>query len=146
MPNSIKNGDNKMSDMEYINVISLFLMGLTATIRGFFWIISSEEQSQDSPLYKSMHEMVNLTFWGVPFFIGGLCLIIAAIALPYRKVNNIFSVAIIIGGIICAIFFFIITLAGMNNALNWLSPATFFVMSMGYGGYAYFGVLFYRKR
>lgn len=137
--------DLKTTEMEMINTISLLIMGALASTRGFFWIVASEETAHDSPLYRSMHEMLNLTFWGIPFFIGGLLLMISAIAMPFRKVNRLYSVTLIIGSIICAIFFFIICLAGMNDSLNWLSPACFFIMSMGSGGYAYVGVLYYRK-
>ncbi|MCG2353320.1 hypothetical protein K4U46_10780 [Staphylococcus epidermidis] len=135
----------RQNEMEYINVVSLMTMGVLAVVRGLFWIISSEETSHDSPLYESMHELLNLSFWGIPFFIGGVCMVIASIALPYRRVNNLYSVFLIIGGVMCSIFFFIIALAGMDQSLNWLTPVTFLIMSMGSGGYAYVGVLFYRK-
>ncbi|PTU83387.1 hypothetical protein [Staphylococcus pasteuri] len=135
----------RQNEMEYINVVSLTTMGILAVVRGMFWIISSEETSHDSPLYESMHELLNLSFWGIPFFVGGVCMVIASIALPYRRVNNLYSVFLIIGGVMCSVFFFIIALAGMDQALNWLTPVTFLIMSMGSGGYAYVGVLFYRK-
>ncbi|WP_436860524.1 hypothetical protein [Staphylococcus caeli] len=139
------NDETRMSEMEKTTVVSLLVIGSTALARGFYWIVSSKEQAHDSPLYMSMHEMLSLTFWGIPFFIGGLFLIIAAITLPYRNIKPIYRVSLILGGIICALFFFIITLAGMNNSLNWLSPLLFFVLSVGSGGYAYIGVLYYRK-
>lgn len=135
----------QQTEMEYINVVSLMTMGILAIVRGLFWILSSEKASHDSPLYESMHELINLTFWGVPFFIGGVLLVIAGISLPYRRVTKLYSLSLILGGFICSVFFFIISLAGMNQSLNWLTPATFIVMAMGSGGYAYVGVLFYRK-
>ncbi|MFS4466036.1 hypothetical protein ACMFKE_11640 [Staphylococcus haemolyticus] len=139
------NKEPQQNEMEYINVVSLMTMGILAIVRGLFWILSSEKASHDSPLYESMHELINLSFWGVPFFIGGVLLVIAGISLPYRKVNKVYSLSLILGGFICSMFFFIISLAGMGQSLNWLTPATFVVMSMGSGGYAYVGVLFYRK-
>lgn len=137
--------ETQQTEMEYINVVSLMTFGILAMVRGFFWIVSSEKAVNDSPLYKSMHELISLSFWGVPFLIGGIFLVIAGIALPYRKVNEVYSWFLIVGGIICAVFFFIISLASMDQSLNWLTPATFIVMAMGCGGYAYVGVLFYRK-
>lgn len=135
----------QQTEMEYINVVAYMTIGMLAVMRGLFWIISSEKATHDSPLYESMHELISLTFWGVPFFIGGLCLIIASVSLPYRRVNNVYSVSSIIGGVICSIFFFIIALAGMDQSLNWLTPVTFVITAMGSGGFAYVGVLFYRK-
>lgn len=139
------NKETKQNEMEYINVVSLMTMGMLAIIRGLFWIIASEETAHDSPLYESMHELLNLSFWGIPFFIGGVCMVVASVTLPYRRINNLYSVFLIIGGFVCSIFFFIIALAGMDQSLNWLTPATFLIMAMGSGGYAYVGVLFYRK-
>lgn len=140
------NIETKMSEMEYVNVISLLFTGSLAIARGSFFIFASESQSKSSPLYASMHEVLPLTFWGIPFFIGGICLVIAAISLPYRKVNKVYSISLIMGGILCAVFFFIITLAGMGDSLNWMSPLTYFITTMACGGYAYFGVLHYGKQ
>lgn len=135
----------QQSQMEYTNVVSLIMLGILATVRGVFWIIASDETAHDSPLYESMHELITLTVWGVPFFLGGICLIIAGVTLPYRNVNRVYSVSLILGGSICSMFFFIISMAGMDSSLNWLTPVTFLIMAMGSGGYAYVGVLFYRK-
>lgn len=139
------NKEPQQNQMEYVNVVSYITIGMLAIVRGLFWIFSSQDAKNDSPLYQSMHEVISLTYWGIPFFIGGVCLVVASIALPYRRVNNVYSIFSIIGGVICSVFFFIIALAGMDQSLNWLTPVTFVVTSMGAGGYAYVGVLFYRK-
>lgn len=139
------NKEPQQTQMEYVNVVSYMTIGMLAIVRGLFWIFSSEKARHDSPLYESMHELISLTYWGIPFFIGGVCLVIASIALPYRRVNNVYSIFSIIGGVICSMFFFIIALAGMDQSINWLTPVTFVVTAMGAGGYAYVGVLFYRK-
>ncbi|MGW7888601.1 hypothetical protein [Staphylococcus xylosus] len=138
--------DIKMIEMEYMNVISILFVASLGIARGSFFMFASQSQANTSPLYISMHEVLPLTYWGIPFFIGGLCLFIAAMALPYRKVNKIYSVSLIIGGIISAVFFFTITLASMGDSLNWMSPLTYFITTMACGGYAYFGVLYYGKQ
>ena len=94
-----------MTEMEYINVISLLFIGTIGMARGSFFIFASETQVDKSPLYSSINEIIPLSIWGIPFFIGGLCLAIAAMALPYRNINKVYSITLILGGIICSVFF-----------------------------------------
>ena len=114
--------------------------------RGSFFIFASETQVDKSPLYSSINEIIPLSIWGIPFFIGGLCLAIAAMALPYRNINKVYSITLILGGIVCSVFFFVITLAGISDSLNWMSPLIYFLTTLTCGGYAYFGVLHYAKQ
>ena len=96
---------HSMTEMEYINVISLLFIGTIGMARGSFFIFASETQVDKSPLYSSINEIIPLSIWGIPFFIGGLCLAIAAMALPYRNINKVYSITLILGGIICSVFF-----------------------------------------
>ncbi|EHQ74452.1 hypothetical protein A9J92_09440 [Staphylococcus epidermidis] len=137
---------HSMTEMEYINVISLLFIGTIGMARGSFFIFASEIQVDKSPLYSSINEIIPLSIWGIPFFIGGLCLAIAAMALPYRNINKVYSITLILGGIICSVFFFVITLAGISDSLNWMSPLIYFLTTLTCGGYAYFGVLHYAKQ
>ena len=135
-----------MTEMEYINVISLLFIGTIGMARGSFFIFASETQVDKSPLYSSINGIIPLSIWGIPFFIGGLCLAIEAMALPYRNINKVYSITLILGGIICSVFFFVITLAGISDSLNWMSPLIYFLTTLTCGGYAYFGVLHYAKQ
>lgn len=137
---------HRMTEMEYINVISLLFIGTIGMARGSFFIFASETQVDKSPLYSSINEIIPLSIWGISFFIGGLCLAIAAMALPYRNINKVYSITLILGGIICSVFFFVITLAGISDSLNWMSPLIYFLTTLTCGGYAYFGVLHYAKQ
>lgn len=137
---------HRMTEMEYINVISLLFIGTIGMARGTFFIFASETQVDKSPLYSSINGIIPLSIWGIPFFIGGLCLAIAAMALPYRNINKVYSITLILGGIICSVFFFVITLAGISDSLNWMSPLIYFLTTLTCGGYAYFGVLHYAKQ
>ncbi|MBM5970132.1 hypothetical protein [Staphylococcus epidermidis] len=137
---------HRMTEMEYINVISLLFIGTIGMARGSFFIFASETQVDKSPLYSSINGIIPLSIWGIPFFIGGLCLAIAAMALPYRNINKVYSITLILGGIICSVFFFVITLAGISDSLNWMSPLIYFLTTLTCGGYAYFGVLHYAKQ
>ena len=76
-----------MTEMEYINVISLLFIGTIGMARGSFFIFASETQVDKSPLYSSINEIIPLSIWGIPFFIGGLCLAIAAMALPLSLIH-----------------------------------------------------------
>lgn len=137
---------HRMTEMEYINVISLLFIGTIGMARGSFFIFASETQVDKSPLYSSINGIIPLSIWGIPFFIGGLCLAIAAMALPYRNINKVYSITLILGGIICSVFFFVITLAGISDSLNWMSPLIYFLTTLTCGAYAYFGVLHYAKQ
>lgn len=123
----------------------ILCIGLIITERGIYWTSQADKAAKDSPLYQNMHEVMNLFFWGIPFTIGGLCIILSLFAYNYRKVNNWYSILTIVGGFTSSIFFGIITFASMYDALNWLSPLTFLTIAVCTGSAALTGVFYYRR-
>ncbi|WP_462131032.1 hypothetical protein LPA77_09270 [Staphylococcus epidermidis] len=51
---------HRMTEMEYINVISLLFIGTIGMARGSFFIFASEIQVDKSPLYSSINEIISL--------------------------------------------------------------------------------------
>ncbi len=120
-------------------------VGTMSIERGVYWTSQAEEAVDDSPLYQNMHEIVSLFFWGIPFALSGICLILALIAYSWRRVNNWYSILTIAGGFTSSVFFGILTLAGMYDALNWLSPLTFLTIAVCSGYAGMMGVYYYRR-
>ena len=55
------NKTHRMTEMEYINVISLLFIGTIGMARGSFFIFASETQVDKSPLYSSINEIIPLS-------------------------------------------------------------------------------------
>lgn len=117
------NENNKgLNLFQMITMIYCFGFGLYSEWRGAYWVFFAEKAASESPLYTTMHNIVNLFWWGVPFAIAGILLIIASLLLPYHKTNNYFLYLFVISHIISTIFYYIFTLAGFHNAINILTP------------------------
>lgn len=111
-----------LSLFQMIVVVYCMGFGMYSLWRGAYWVFFADKASTESPLYMSMHQIISLFWWGMPFLIAGVLLMIAGLMVPYYKTNNYFLYLFTIGHIISMVFYYIFTLAGFHNAINILTP------------------------
>lgn len=107
---------------QIIVMLYCFGYGTYSEWRGGYWIFNAEKASTETPLYASMHEIISLFWWGVPFSIAGLTLIISGALIPYHKTNNYFLGLFVFSHVVLAAFYYLLTLAGFQNGINILTP------------------------
>ena len=107
---------------QIFTMLYCFGYGTYSEWRGGYWIFNAEKASTETPLYESMHEILSLFWWGLPFSIAGLMLVISGLLIPYHKSNNYFLAFFVSSHVILAAFYYILTLAGFENGLNILTP------------------------
>lgn len=124
---------------QMITMVYCFGFGMYSEWRGSYWVLYADKAATETPLYTTMHEIVSLFWWGTPFAIAGVLLIIAGFLLPYYKTNNYFLYFFVISHVISMIFYYIFTLAGFHNALNILTPGQNLTWSVISGVMAFIG-------
>lgn len=117
--------------------LSLFGLGVFVDIRGLYWFINQESVLSESEFYKALHEVMPIWLWGLALLICGTCLIISSLFFGKRSVNNVSNYFMLFGGTGSAIIHFLMASASIYNAINWLTPAQFVVMTawLGYVGF-----------
>lgn len=117
----------KLSTAELINTILLFGFGVFTMIRGIFWLREQESVINDSAFYAVLHHIMPIWIWGLIIIVTSLFLIAASWALPRR--NYMAYALLFVGGLVNSIVYFFMTSASMFNAINWLSPAQFAILT-----------------
>jgi len=133
--------EKKMSYAETIASIMLFASGLFTIERGIFWIMENGRSISDSSLYTTLNYAMPLWCWGVIFTLSGLLVIGASLTLPKRDTTISFAWFLLIGGLGSSVAYFIITIAGFGNAVNWLTPVQYITLSGMNGMLAFLGGL-----
>lgn len=119
--------------------LSLFGLGVFVDIRGMYWFVNQESVLNESEFYKALHEVMPIWLWGLLLLIFGTCLILASLFFGKRSINNLSNYFMLIGGTGSAIIHFLMASAGIYNAINWLTPAQFVVMTAWLGFVGFMG-------
>ncbi|MGM7786890.1 hypothetical protein ACS7WQ_06325 [Staphylococcus felis] len=111
--------------------------GIASTVRGSYWVFNADTAQHDSQLYDVMHDVLPLTFWGLPFAISGVLLIVSSFLTPYYQTSINFYRFTFWGYAIACPFYYIFSVAGFNNSLNIVTPVINFNFSIISGAIAY---------
>ncbi|WP_165844645.1 hypothetical protein [Staphylococcus saprophyticus] len=129
--------EGKFELPQKLATLSLFGLGAYVDSRGVYWLINQESVLNESEFYRALHEVMPIWLWGFVLLIFGTCLMIASLFFGKQKVNNVSNYFMLIGGTGSAIIHFLMASASIYNAINWLTPAQFVVMTawLGYVGF-----------
>ncbi|WP_436945669.1 hypothetical protein [Staphylococcus xylosus] len=119
--------------------LSLFGLGVFVDIRGMYWFVNQESVLNESDFYKALHEVMPIWLWGLLLLIFGTSLILSSLFFGKRSINNVSNYFMLIGGTGSAIIHFLMASAGIYNAINWLTPAQFVVMTAWLGFVGFMG-------
>ena len=123
---------NVLTKAEKISIALLIIIGLISSIRGVYWITNYNTAVHESPFYEALDRVAPLYVWGVPFLLGGIFLILASTHIINQSTRKAFDVYIIFGGTISGLSFTLISMAAINNSLNWLTPAQNVCFAVGF--------------
>ena len=124
--------NNVLSKAEKISMTLLIIVGLIVGIRGVYWITNYNTAVHESPFYETLDSVAPLYVWGVPFLLGGIFLILASTHISNQSTRKAFDIYIIFGGTISGLSFTLISMASINNSLNWLTPAQNVCFAVGF--------------
>lgn len=123
---------NVLTKAERISMTLLIIVGLMPSIRGTYWITNYNTAVHESPFYETLDSVAPLYVWGIPFLLGGIFLILASTHIINQSTRKAFDVYIIFGGTISGLSFTLISMAAINNSLNWLTPAQNICFAVGF--------------
>lgn len=123
---------NVLTKAERISITLLIIVGLMTGIRGSYWITNYNTAVHESPFYETLDRVAPLYVWGVPFLLGGIFLILASTHIINQSTRKAFDVYMIFGGTISGLSFTLISMAAINNSLNWLTPAQNICFAVGF--------------
>ena len=129
---SREKNNNVLTKVEKISMTLLIIVGLMPSIRGTYWITNYNTAVHESPFYETLDSVAPLYVWGVPFLLGGVFLILASTHIINQSTRKAFDVYIIFGGTISGLSFTLISMASINNSLNWLTPAQNVCFAVGF--------------
>lgn len=136
---------NVLTKAEKISMTLLIIVGLMPSIRGSYWITNYNTAVHESPFYETLDRVAPLYVWGVPFLLGGIFLILASMHIINQSTRKAFDVYIIFGGTISGLSFTLISMAAINNSLNWLTPAQNICFAVGFFTLSIIGIGFLWK-
>ncbi|MBF2751514.1 hypothetical protein ACE3LZ_03150 [Staphylococcus saprophyticus] len=131
-----------MKKVEFVEIIAFIsIVGGSSRMfsRGFFWSKEQETILHDSPFYVALHEIMPIWIWGIIVMAFSLILMSSAFFIPSQKLNNKCNYLMLIGGLGCAILYFLMTSASIYHAINWLSTAQFAISTVVCGLLAFVG-------
>lgn len=131
--------EGKFELPQKLATLSLFGLGVFVDIRGVYWFVNQESVLNESEFYEALHEVMPIWLWGFLLLIFGTCLILSSLFFGKRSINNISNYFMLIGGTGSAIIHFLMASAGIYNAINWLTPAQFVVMTAWLGFVGFMG-------
>lgn len=122
---------------QQLATLSLFGLGVFVDIRGFYWFVNQKSVLHESEFYRALHEVMPIWLWGLFLLVFGTSLILSSMFFGKRSINNVSNYFMLIGGTGSAIIHFLMASAGLYNAVNWLTPAQFVIMTawLGYVGF-----------
>jgi hypothetical protein len=131
--------EGKFELPQKLATLSLFGLGVFVDIRGMYWFVNQESVLNESEFYKALHEVMPIWVWGFLLLVFGTCLILSSLFFGKRSINNFSNYFMLIGGTGSAIIHFLMASAGIYNAINWLTPAQFVVMTAWLGFVGFMG-------
>lgn len=115
---------------DIILILSQFLLGLTITSRGFFWLVNQEAVLNDSSFYLKIHQVMPIWLWGLIIFITGLFIMLSALYVPTIDDRNTFYKFTFVGGATSFVFYFLMLSVSMESSINWLTPLNFLILTV----------------
>lgn len=112
-----------------VTTVTLLSLGLFIAIRGLYWSLKQNEVLLDSDFYSAMHNVMPIYIWGAMLIVFGVSLILSSFFYGHKKESNIFLKLIVFGGIGGALIHFIMSSASLFNAINWITPAQFLIIT-----------------
>lgn len=130
-----------------VTTVTLLALGIFISIRGLYWTINQQDVILESDFYEALHQVLPIYIWGVLLLTFGASLILASFFYGSKKINNISYKLVVFGGTGGAIIHFLMTSAALFNAINWITPAQFLVVTglLGFVGFVA-GVELYGRR
>lgn len=122
--------DDPFNSKDLFLVVSQFLLGLTISSRGLYWLFNQNAVIEDSEFYAKLHTIMPIWLWGLIILITGMFIMLSALYVPTIENRNIFFKLTIIGGSSSFVFYFIMLSASMKNHLNWLTPINFLILTV----------------
>ncbi|XWX34320.1 tail protein [Staphylococcus phage PG-2021_4] len=117
----MKTYEEGLSPVEKILFIVTFCFGFSTSIRGGYWTFNLNA-TNDSELYESLNNLLSLHFWGVLFLLSGILLMMSAFFIFKHEVSNTFYTLLMFGGLIGSVPYAFLGMAGMENAINLITP------------------------
>ena len=117
----MKTYEEGLSPVEKILFIVTFCFGFSTSRRGGYWTFNLNA-TNDSELYESLNNLLSLHFWGALFLISGILLMMSAFFIFKHEVNNTFYTLLMFGGLIGSIPYAFLGMAGIENAINLITP------------------------
>src|SRR5699024_6900610 len=116
-------------------------------ISGLYWSINQQDVILESDFYEALYLVLPNYVWGVLLLAFGVSLIIASFFYGSKKVNNLSYKLVIMTGTGGALIHILMISAALFNAINWITPAQFLVMTglLGFVGFVA-GVELYGRR
>ena len=141
----MKNKEFRFEDR--ITTVSFLSLGLFVGIRGFYWTLRQDAVISESDFYSALNEVMPIWLWGILLLIFGAFLMLASFFYGRMSVNKLSLYFVLIGGTGSAIIHFLMASAALYNAINWLTPAQFVIMTglLGFAGFLA-GVQIYARR
>ena len=141
----MSNKDFRFEDR--ITTVSFLSLGLFVGVRGFYWTVRQDAVLGESAFYSALHEVMPIWFWGILLLVFGAFLILASFFYGRMSVNKLSLYFVLIGGTGSAIIHFLMASAALYNAINWLTPAQFVIVTglLGFAGFMA-GVELYARR
>lgn len=136
---------NGLNYFQRVTMLWSVCFGLASVVRGAYWVFNAELAQNDSKLYDSMHDILPLTYWGLPFAISGILLIVSGFLTPYYQTSKNFYRCTFWGYAIACPFYYIFSVAGFNNSLNIVTPVINFNFAIISGTIAFIAYLQLRK-
>nr|DAT27564.1 MAG TPA: hypothetical protein [Caudoviricetes sp.] len=130
----------KQNGLNYFQKVSMLwsiCFGIASVVRGSYWIFNADIAQHDSKLYDTMHDVLPLTFWGLPFAVSGILLIVSGFLTPYYQTSINYFRFNLSGYAIACPFYYIFSVAGFNNSLNIVTPVINFNFAIISGAIAY---------
>lgn len=112
-----------------VTTVTLLSLGLFIAIRGFYWTLKQNEVLLDSDFYSAMDKVMPIYIWGTMLIIFGASLMLASFFYGHKKESNLFLKLILFGGIGGSSIHFIMSSASLFNAINWITPAQFLIIT-----------------
>lgn len=139
--------NKEFSYTDRVTTVTVLALGLFVAVRGLYWFVNQQSVLGESEFYNALHVVMPIFSWGVVLLISGTCLILASIFFGQRKINNASLKLVFVGGTAGAIIHFLMASAALFNAINWITPAQFLILTglLGFIGFLA-GVELYVRR
>lgn len=130
---------DKLDTKEIQLIAHNLLLGATVTGRGVLWFTAQELVLRDSPLYAALHTVMPIWVWGLIAMVTGLILLLSSFHVTSMETSLKYYYYSCIGGLSSSVFYFFMVVASLNNAINWLTPYNFLLLTVWTGIVGFIG-------